>query len=273
MSLYFVYPVKNMKITQSYTGTTSHLPHTTGNPKDYPIDDGGKDTGKDPIYATCDMVVKRLYTKGTNTIWLTTRKKVKIANGKKDYVVMMLTHSDDVDFKKLYVGKVINEGEIICYEGRDGATANHIHISVGLGAIKGNGWEQNSKGKWVLSTTKGTLKPEDCFFIDSEFNNVIKTNGIKFKEKPYETGTYEVVSNTLNVRVGAGLEYDKVEYKDFTSSAKKQIKNLKGKDYKKNHFVKGMNLSITNVKDNWGKCPTGWVNLDYCKTKVRWNKI
>ena len=36
-----------MTITQSYTGTYSHLTHTTGYPKDYPIDEAGKDTGRD----------------------------------------------------------------------------------------------------------------------------------------------------------------------------------------------------------------------------------
>lgn len=270
MAEYLIYPLKNMKITQNYLGKTSHLPHTTGNFKDYPIDDGGKDTGKDPIYATCDMVVRKLYTKGTNTIWLRTKNKVKLANGKTEYGVIMLTHPDDKDFKKLKVGKIIEKGDIICYEGKDGATANHIHISVGMGDINGNGWVKNSNGKWVLSTTKGTLKPENFFFVDEYFTKIIKSNGINFKKKPYEVGTYDIVSETLNVRVGAGTNYDKVPYTKFTSSAKKQIKQLKGEKYNENHFVKGMSLSITQVKGDWGKCPTGWVNLNYCKTKYRW---
>ena len=51
---YLTYPCKNMRITQSYKGKTSHYPHTVGKPKDYPIDEGGKDTGKDTIYCPCD---------------------------------------------------------------------------------------------------------------------------------------------------------------------------------------------------------------------------
>lgn len=268
MAEYFTYPMKNMKITQSYLGKTSHYPHTTGNHKDYPIDDGGKDTGKDSIYAPVNMVVKRLYTKGTNTMWLRTEEKVKLANGKTNYVVMMLIHPDDDDFKNLSVGKVIEKGNVICHEGKDGATANHIHIAVGVGDLKGNGWIKNSNSKWVLYTTDGTLKPEKCFFVDKEFTNVINTCGITFKDKPYEKGTYQVTSDTLNVRKGASTSYDKVTYEEFSSNAKRQIKKLKGADYKKDHFVKGMNLAIYTVNGEWGKCPSGWVNLDYCKLKV-----
>jgi hypothetical protein len=33
---YLIYPCKILRITQSYTETTSHLPHTAGSPKDYP---------------------------------------------------------------------------------------------------------------------------------------------------------------------------------------------------------------------------------------------
>ena len=62
MANYLTYPLKTMRITQSYTGAFSHLPHTTGSPKDYPIDDGGKDGGKDAIYCPCDSVkVFRVY--------------------------------------------------------------------------------------------------------------------------------------------------------------------------------------------------------------------
>ena len=41
---YLTYPFKTMTITQSYTGSTSHYPHTKGNYRDYPVDEGGKDT-------------------------------------------------------------------------------------------------------------------------------------------------------------------------------------------------------------------------------------
>ena len=40
---YFYFPMETMRVTQSYDGTTSHKPHTTGTPKDYPIDIAGID--------------------------------------------------------------------------------------------------------------------------------------------------------------------------------------------------------------------------------------
>ena len=106
MSEYLTYPFKTMKITQSYTGTTSHLPHTTVSPKDYPIDEGGKDTGRDPFYAPCKMKVKKIYgvgNRGTNTLWLESTEKVTMPNGKTDYVTIMLIHLNDSDLKRLKV--------------------------------------------------------------------------------------------------------------------------------------------------------------------------
>jgi hypothetical protein len=264
MAEFFTYPLREMKITQNYKGTTSHLPHTMGSPKDYPIDEGGKNTGKDPIYARCDLIVKRLYTAGTNTIWVRTVDKVILANGKTDYVVMMLIHSDNEDFAKLKVGQIIKKGSILCYEGSDGATANHIHIAVGLGDLKGNGWVQNSKGKWVLSTTGGTIKPEKCFYIDREFTNVRSMGGIAFKDMPkYTTGTYRATAN-VNVRKGAGTNYKAKTFKQLSKNAQNKILKLTGGE-EANGYVKGLTFTVSKIKNNWGKTPSGWVCLDYAE--------
>ena len=192
MSSYLTYPFKNMRITQSYTGGTSHKPHTTGTPKDYPIDEAGKDTGRDPVYAPCALKIKRIYgvgTSGTNTLWIESTEKLKLANGKTDYITLMLTHPNDSDLKRLKIGQTFKKGEIICYEGTDGADGNHIHMSVGMGQYKANGWVKNSNGKWVLTCENGAIKPEDAFYIDPKFTNVIKDGGLKFKQLPKETST------------------------------------------------------------------------------------
>lgn len=270
---YLTYPCKVMRITQNYNGTTSHKPHTTGNPKSYPIDEGGKDTGRDGFYCDCDeLKIVRLYgvgNGGTNTLWVESTSKVDFADGTSDYACGKIIHPNDSDFKSLYVGKKFKRGDLICREGTDGATGNHLHISFGKGKIKGNGWVLNSKGKWVLNCTGGACKPEDLFFIDPDFTKVISSGGLKFKELPkYEKGYYTITSETLNVRSGPGTNYSKIPYAEFTASAKKQIKKLKGADYKKDHFVKGMKLSVSKIDGKWGKCPTGWICLeDYCKRK------
>lgn len=189
MKNYLIYPCKTMNITQSYTGNTSHSPHNTGTPKDYPWDEACEGSGRSPMYCPCDeMVVKRIYTKGTNTIWLESTSEVLLADGTRDFASIMAEHPNDSDFAKLKVGKKFKRGDFICYEGTDGnASGNHFHFSVGKGKIKGNGWVQNSKGKWVLNCTGGAQKPETMFYIDREFTTLVKkTQGLMFKDLPKE---------------------------------------------------------------------------------------
>ena len=251
MSNYLTYPFKTMRITQSYTGTTSHLPHTTGSPKDYPLDEGDKDGGRSPFYCPCDeVVIDRIYgvgNRGVNTLWITSTSKVTFADGTKDYATIQITHPNDSDIKKLKVGQKFKRGQIICYEGTDGATGNHIHHSVGKGKIKGNGWTQNTKGKFVLTTTNGTLKPENAYLIDESFTKVVDKKGLKFKTmaEAKKTTTYTVTANLLNCRKTASLKGEIVcQYK------------------------KGEKVDVTSTKTaeglKWGKCTKGWVALKYC---------
>lgn len=247
---YLIYPCKVMRITQSYTGTISHLPHTTGNPKDYPIDEGCKDTGRDYIYCPCDkMTVKRIYgvgTGGTNTIWLESTEEVYFADGTKGYFTMLITHPNDDDLKKIKVGQIFKRKEPVCREGKDGATAYHLHISAGKGRFSGNGWTKNSKNKYVLTTTSGTEKPEKLFYIDKSFTTVKADKGLGFRNLPeekYTVGTYVVNTAVLNVRKNA-------------STAHKRVGIL----------TKGKKVKIISVTDNWGKYKENrWICLDYCK--------
>lgn len=188
MKNYLTYPCKVMNITQGYAGNYSHGPHNTGAPKDYPWDEACENTGRSPMYCPCDeMKIVRIYTKGTNTIWLESTSKVYFADGTSDYVTLMVTHPNDSDIGRLKEGQKFKRGQLICYEGTDGnATGNHFHFSVGKGKVKGNGWVQNSKGKWVLTTTNGSKKPETMFYVDPEFTTIKKSNGLKFKELPKE---------------------------------------------------------------------------------------
>ncbi len=245
---YLVFPMECLNISQGYGGTTSHLPHNTGTPKDWPIDCAGKDTGRDWFLCPCDEVkVVRIYGvggKGTNTVWLESTKKVIFADETVDYAAMQVTHPNDDDLKKLKVGQKFKRGERMFREGTDGATANHLHISVGKGKIKGTGWEQNTKGKWVLTTTGGAVKPEKAFYVDKKITGkVIKTQGISFEEKPKDVKVkYTVNANMLNVRSGPGKKYY------ITGSLKK-----------------GKKVTVSLIKENWGKIGENqWICLDYC---------
>ena len=277
---YLIYPCKIMRITQNYQGKTSHYPHTVGNPKDYPIDEACKDTDRDWLYCPCDkMVVKRNYTAGTNTLWLESTEKVYFADGTSNYFTMLITHPNNDDMSKCPVGKVFSRGEEICREGTDGATANHLHISGGKGKFKGNGWLKNTKGKYVIDTTGGAYKPEKLFYLDTSFTTVISKGGINFKTLPktqvttttsksgYTTGNYKVTidkDSVLRVRSGAGTTYAYKKFAKLTESAQKNILSLTG-GVKKDGYVKGLTFTVTEVKKNWGKTPSGWVCLDYCE--------
>ena len=270
MANYLIYPFKVMRITQSYNGSTSHAPHNTGNPKDWPLDEGGADGGREGFYCPCDeMEIVRIYgvgNGGTNTIWLQSTSKVDFADGTSDVATIQITHPNDSDLKKIKKGQKFKRKELVCFEGADGATGNHIHQSVGKGAFKGTGWLKNSKGKYVINTTHGGVKPENAFVIDESFTKrVIDTKGIKFKtlsqikkdketaaEKGAKTGTFKVTADRLNVRREPGLSGVIV-----TS------------------FVKGAKITVTETKTvkekgkktscEWGKCSRGWVALKYCK--------
>ena len=246
---YLTYPCKVMRITQNYNGKTSHYPHTVGSPKDYPIDEGCSNSGKEPIYCPCDeMIVNRVYgvgTRGVNTLWLESTTKVHFADGTRDYFTMLITHPDDKDFKGITVGKRFKRGEKITLEGKDGATGNHFHISGGKGKFRGNGWLCNSRGKYVLNCTGGTFKPEKLFFIDPKFTKVMSKGGIAFKNLPdeYTIGTYKVNTAVLNVRKGPGT--------NFAGATT---------------LIKGQKIKVVEVDGIWGRyAKNKWVSLEYCK--------
>ena len=270
---YLTYPCKVMRITQNYLGKTSHYPHTAGYPKDYPIDEGGKDTGKDPLYCPCDeMIVRRIFgvgSGGTNTIWLESTERVFFADGTTDFFTMLVTHPDDADLKYIKVGDTFRRGQTITKEGKNGATANHLHISGGKGKYRGSGWEKNSKGKWVLTTMCGTFKPEMLFYIDPDFTKVISKGGINFKtlpeEKEYTPGKYKVTgTNVLRIRPTPGTDKPYKKFSELSASAQKKIKALNG-GKPADGYVRGLEFTVTKVKDNWGYNNSGCMCLDYCE--------
>lgn len=283
MANYLTYPFKTMRITQGYLGTTSHKPHTTGSPKDWPIDEGGADSGRDWFYCPCDEIkIMKIYgvgNGGVNTMWIQSTSKVNFADGTSDYFCAQLTHMNDSDLRRLKVGQTFKRGQAVCQEGTDGASGNHIHMSVGKGTMSGTGWTQNSNRKWVLTTTKGTIKPEAAFFIDKKFTKVVGNAGLSFKyldaatqpkttattDTPakYKTGDYRTLYDT-NVRKGPGTTYDKVLFTEFTANAQKAVKKL-NKNQPINLFPTGVVFTVSEVKGDWGKCPSGWINLKYCK--------
>lgn len=202
---YLIYPFKVMGISQTYDGSYSHRKYSTGNRKDYPIDEAGADTGRNYMYAPADVVVKRIYGKGDsrkpNTVWLQTQKKVITPIGIY-YVTGRMTHMSDGDIRNLKVGDVFKAGERLFREGTDGgATGNHIHMAWGTGKFKSPGWAANNKGAYVLTTTGSNKKPEQLFFVDRKFTRIKNRRGLKFKIKPTPAARYvNTPGSRLNIR-------------------------------------------------------------------------
>ena len=263
-----IYPFRVMRITQRYDGRTSHLPHTTGTPKDYPIDEAGADGGRDPVFAPCDCVIRRIWgvgTGGVNTLWIESCGKVALANGKRTQITMQLTHPNDSDLRRLQVGQTIQKGSVLCLEGSDGASGNHLHLSIGTGKMKGNGWVRNSCGKWVLTTTGKPLKPEQAFFVDRAFTSVRDNAGLAFASLHSGTRscTFRVTAPLLRVRTGPGTSYPALPFAALSADAQAQICRLHGKSA--DGYVKGVLFTAVEIQNDWAKTASGWVCLRYCE--------
>lgn len=186
---YFTLGMETIRVTQSYTGTTSHKKHwyKSKDYADYPIDLAGAGSGQSAFFAPVDMEVVAIKGKGnsmTNTIWLKSVNKVKTPSGNFK-VFIALTHWNDNDsaIKKLKVGTIVKKDSIICYEGIDGAIANHLHVVCGNADKScGNGLIRNGNGAWV--SNGHCLKPEKVFYIDKDFSKVVDTKDINFIDKP-----------------------------------------------------------------------------------------
>lgn len=273
---YLIYPTATMNITQGYGDGYSHAPYSSGVPSSYPWDEACSGSGKDWFLCPCDeMKIVRIYgvgTSGTNTIFLESTSKVVFADGTENYCSLLIMHPDDSDLKRLKVGQIFKRGEKICQEGTDGfATGNHFHISAGKGKFKDPTWIQNSKEQWDINTTGGRYKPETLFFIDkSVTTNIKNTQGLKFRNLPevkvYPKGDYRVTdASLLHVRSGPGINYSKRTYSELTRNARSQVYELAR--YKADGYVMGVEFTVSQVENNWGKTPSGWVCLDYC-TKI-----
>lgn len=185
----FYFPMETMNVTQNWAGTTSHKPHwyNSTNYCDYPIDIAGADGGQSCVFAPCRMkvnAIKGIGSSMTNTIWLESVDKVQTPSGVMK-VFMALTHWNDNDpfIKKLSVGSIVKERDIICCEGTDGCTANHIHLVCG-NADKGtgNGLIKNSNGAWVSNGY--CMKPEELMYINDSFTKCKNSGGLVFKSMP-----------------------------------------------------------------------------------------
>ena len=90
-----------------------------------------------------------------------------------------------------------------------------------------------------------------------------------YKEpEKYNIGSYIVTADLLRVRRGPSTDYDYKKFSFLTPNAQSQIRKLTGG--KSAHgLVKGCECTVSQIEENWGKIPSGWICLDYCRLKVK----
>ncbi|MBQ2697376.1 MAG: hypothetical protein IJF59_01770, partial [Clostridia bacterium] len=120
------FPMEYLKVTQP-AGVGTHVGTDA-------FDVAGKDSGADGFYAPVDLVVKRVYHAKSdlcNALFLESKGKVLLANGKVSKVTLMLIHVSNKDLAKYKAGQKIAAGSLICLESDHGyATGNHLHVEV-----------------------------------------------------------------------------------------------------------------------------------------------
>ena len=171
-----IYPLKNMRITQYYNEGT-HI-------NSFAIDDAGKDTKIENVYAPFTGTIKKIYSQDANEVWLESDNPVEYPDGTIDYMTILFAHANDIS--NLYVGKKVNQKEAFYQEGTSGnATGNHCHIECAKGKFQSPGWTANKEGYYVIINGKS---PEECLWIENT-TNIINNNGYNFKKIPEEDTT------------------------------------------------------------------------------------
>lgn len=149
---------------------------------------------------------------------------------------------------------VPQKGDIVVWGAGLGNTYGHIAIATGEGDTHqfysyDLNWGQKVVHK-VLHNYKGFL-------------GVLRPNDqSKIVGNKYAVGTYKVTASLLNVRTGPGTSYPNKTYNQLTANAQEQ--NRKLGNSKANGLLKNCVCTVSEVKGNWGKIPSGWICLDYC---------
>jgi surface antigen len=163
-------------------------------------------------------------------------------------------------------GQIPKLGAVVCWKKgqveKESDGAGHVgiveKITLDSVVVSMSAWGGT---RWFTRTFKKGSYSYNCYV----FQGFIYLP-IEFEEaKPsYKTGDYEVTCDLLNVRAGAGTDFAKKTFSQLTPNAQKQIKDLNN-GRMANGYVEGVQCTVSQVKNNWGKTPSGWICLDYCK--------
>lgn len=123
------------------------------------LDLGGRDTGKDKVFAPCDMRIVRVRTDNGNNgeVYAESTGPVALPGGSSSVLHFTFIHDDSYN-SNVKVGAVIRQGEYFYDEGgrsggRPGVYGAHLHLEVGRGTSPAR-QVQNNAGCWMTPNTE-----------------------------------------------------------------------------------------------------------------------
>lgn len=124
----------------------------------------------------------------------------------------------------------VKKGQVIGYMGNSGnANGAHLHFEV---------FDKNNK------------RVNPINYIDEEYSN-------------YKTGRYKVkVNSCLHVRTDPTINSRIKTWSELTENAKIQNRLLGNGQC--NGLLSGVIVDVFEVNGEWGRVPSGWINLKYC---------
>lgn len=219
---YAIYPFRYMNITQRHD-EGNHGPHSINvtNHSDKPWDEACKDDGRSYFEPQNDFIIEEILgidSITTNTVRLKSVNKLYIPyKNEPDYLYITLTHMNEDNLKEVYTGQILYKGTKILLEGTDGfATGNHFHVTANLGNYYG--FLQNNNGKWCYTYDKSLL-PNEAFYLDADYTEVISNKGYNFLTLPEvefeyvgdpvsrdeEKNQIEIIASNLYVRTSPSI--------------------------------------------------------------------
>lgn len=156
------------------------------------------------------------------------------------------------EFNKLSSNTELKRGDILVYGSNYGGGYGHI----GIVDCNWKFLEQNGDKKLKVSY-RDIRQGYVCVL---RYKGEVDTGDVA----QYTKGRYVVNANVLTVRrTPEILEDNWLKYNELTQNAQRQVAELNPN--KPNGLVKGVECDVSEVKGNWGKVPSGWISLDYCK--------
>ena len=119
-----------------------------------------------------------------------------------------------------------------------------------------------TNGSWSRITSPVSGWVSNSYLSVSPVSSITTITG-------YRTGKYKVTNvsknRVLGVRIGPSTKYSRKTYRQLSANARSQ--NRANGNYYANGYKNGVVFTVSKVSGEWGKTPSGYVNLRYC-TKI-----